>query len=71
MMRNCTYILDFLRFLSKRTDITKDKLQLVGITALHMAAKLEVKKNALSIPSFLILYILSLDLSTSIPNFHL
>lgn len=29
------------RFLSKRHDITKDKLQLVGVTALHMAAKLE------------------------------
>lgn len=29
------------RFISKRPDIKKDQLQLVGITALHMAAKLE------------------------------
>ena len=30
------------RFISKRPDIKKDQLQLVGITALHMAGKLEV-----------------------------
>ena len=32
----------FLRYLSCKPDITRDKLQLIGITSLHIAAKLEV-----------------------------
>ena len=42
----CEY---FDRFMSKSSDIPKTRLQVIGITSLFVAAKIEVNKNSMEI----------------------